>query len=236
MPLLQDEEVEALKARVRELHEQLKAANVRAVMAQADDSVRDELAAAKLRVKELDVRLRESEEAREFLSDLYSVARPVSVINELRAQLDAASADRARLRGVLQSLLPTERKINEVGVDWNLATGRYYLSVAGWAVAMEGDVSRDEKTGRTWDGATIKAVVEHFNAPIRAALASTDAAQWLRARERRVAERVQQACVAAAVSTGPCKEHRHQCELDQTVDTIVDVLKTVDLDALLGEP
>jgi hypothetical protein len=107
-------------------------------------------------------------------------------------------AEAARLRGELESLLPANKGINGRGVDWSIACGRGYLSVAGWSVAMEGDVSRDEKTGKHWDVASIKAVVEHFNAPILAALASTSATDWLR---ERLAEQ-REACARMADGLG----------------------------------
>jgi len=105
-------------------------------------------------------------------------AKEPSVPCQSCALLTTALAERdkeiERLRMALQTLLPGVERVNETSVEAHLATGRFYLNVAGNVTIVEGDVCRDPRRGMVWTSDDIQEIEEKFNAPIRAALKESE--------------------------------------------------------------
>lgn len=179
---------------------------------------------------------RERDEARAELLPLraereFVKSQPESKTS-LLAELDAAHAEAAMLREVLQALLPSSDKASPNVVERHLTMGRYFLHVAGAYVAMEGTQCFDGEHGdmdvervRRWSGADFARIEEKFAAPIRTALAASPG-DWLAARDRALAERVREACARVV--------DQWFASVPAPNSSPLDLVRTIDLDALVG--
>ena len=170
LPLFQteaDEELAALRARVKELEAALADAEFRALLSPELESANRHLQAANAKLAEVT-----ENQQRQWTEKEHYRARAI----EAETKLIAANADRARLRKCLA-------EANE---------------------ALCSDTCGSTHT--------------HGCKECSAALASTDASQWLRERERRVAEETLR--VAFFTLKGALAAGTHQRILGETIDTL----------------